>query len=106
MAARPRPAPPAWCGWPGQEVFKHAVVKLAQTGAAALDRAGLGTTDVDWLVPHQASLVRKTSDDIDEIRGPLDITAHHANALTSVPSMMVMRSATPSRSAIPPPLGP
>ena len=40
----------------GQEVFKHAVVKLAQTGAAALDRAGLATADVDWLVPHQANL--------------------------------------------------
>lgn len=40
----------------GQEVFKHAVVKLAQTGAAALERAGLATTDVDWLVPHQANL--------------------------------------------------
>jgi 3-oxoacyl-[acyl-carrier-protein] synthase III len=40
----------------GQEVFKHAVVKLAQTGAAALERAGLTTRDVDWLVPHQANL--------------------------------------------------
>jgi 3-oxoacyl-[acyl-carrier-protein] synthase-3 len=40
----------------GQEVFKHAVVKLAETGAAALDRAGLNTRDVDWLVPHQANL--------------------------------------------------
>jgi 3-oxoacyl-[acyl-carrier-protein] synthase-3 len=40
----------------GQEVFKHAVVKLAQTGAAALERAGLTTDEVDWLVPHQANL--------------------------------------------------
>jgi 3-oxoacyl-[acyl-carrier-protein] synthase III len=40
----------------GQEIFKHAVVKLAQTGSAALARAGLGTADVDWLVPHQANL--------------------------------------------------
>ena len=40
----------------GQEIFKHAVVKLAQTGAAALDRAGLDKADVDWLVPHQANL--------------------------------------------------
>ena len=35
-----RPAPPAWCSMAGQEVFKHAVVKLAETGAAALARAG------------------------------------------------------------------
>jgi 3-oxoacyl-[acyl-carrier-protein] synthase-3 len=40
----------------GQEIFKHAVVKLAQTGSAALARAGLTTADVDWLVPHQANL--------------------------------------------------
>jgi 3-oxoacyl-[acyl-carrier-protein] synthase-3 len=40
----------------GQEVFKHAVVKLAQTGAAALAKAGLTTADIDWLVPHQANL--------------------------------------------------
>lgn len=40
----------------GQEVFKHAVLKLAETGAAALARAGLTTADVDWLVPHQANL--------------------------------------------------
>jgi 3-oxoacyl-[acyl-carrier-protein] synthase-3 len=40
----------------GQEVFKHAAVKLAQTGAAALAKAGLTTADIDWLVPHQANL--------------------------------------------------
>ncbi|MER2510065.1 MAG: beta-ketoacyl-ACP synthase 3, partial [Amaricoccus sp.] len=40
----------------GQEIFKHAVIKLAQTGAAALARAGLTRGDIDWLVPHQANL--------------------------------------------------
>ena len=40
----------------GQDVFKHAVVKLAETGAAALGKAGLTTADIDWLVPHQANL--------------------------------------------------
>jgi 3-oxoacyl-[acyl-carrier-protein] synthase III len=40
----------------GQDVFKHAVVKLAETGSAALAKAGLTTADVDWLVPHQANL--------------------------------------------------
>ncbi|PZQ49483.1 MAG: 3-oxoacyl-ACP synthase [Rhodovulum sulfidophilum] len=40
----------------GQEIFKHAVVKLAETGATALARAGLAKSDVDWLVPHQANL--------------------------------------------------
>jgi 3-oxoacyl-[acyl-carrier-protein] synthase-3 len=40
----------------GQEVFKHAVLKLAETGGRALERAGLTPADVDWLVPHQANL--------------------------------------------------
>lgn len=40
----------------GREVFRHAVEKLAQTATTALERAGLGTQDVDWIVPHQANL--------------------------------------------------
>lgn len=40
----------------GKEVFRHAVLKLAETGAAAIGRAGLATADIDWLVPHQANL--------------------------------------------------
>ena len=40
----------------GKEVFRHAVEKLAQTAHAALDKAGLGSDDVAWVVPHQANL--------------------------------------------------
>jgi 3-oxoacyl-[acyl-carrier-protein] synthase-3 len=40
----------------GKEVFRHAVVKLAETAEAALERAGLSGDDVDWIVPHQANL--------------------------------------------------
>lgn len=40
----------------GKEVFRHAVEKLAETAHAALDKAGLGAGDVDWIVPHQANL--------------------------------------------------
>lgn len=40
----------------GQEVFKHAVAKLAAAGEAALERAGLTADDIDWIVPHQANL--------------------------------------------------
>jgi 3-oxoacyl-[acyl-carrier-protein] synthase-3 len=40
----------------GKEVFRHAVVKLAETAEAALERAGLAPGDVDWIVPHQANL--------------------------------------------------
>lgn len=40
----------------GQEVFKHAVGKLAQAGETAMERAGVTSADVDWVVPHQANL--------------------------------------------------
>ncbi len=40
----------------GKEVFRHAVEKLAQTAHTALDKSGLGPTDVTWVVPHQANL--------------------------------------------------
>jgi 3-oxoacyl-[acyl-carrier-protein] synthase-3 len=40
----------------GKEVFRHAVVKLAETAEAALERAGLSADDVNWIVPHQANL--------------------------------------------------
>ena len=40
----------------GKEVFRHAVEKLAATAHASLDKAGLTSADVDWIVPHQANL--------------------------------------------------
>jgi 3-oxoacyl-[acyl-carrier-protein] synthase-3 len=40
----------------GKEVFRHAVEKLADTAHRALDKAGLTSADVDWIVPHQANL--------------------------------------------------
>ncbi|WP_372604026.1 beta-ketoacyl-ACP synthase III, partial [Actibacterium sp.] len=40
----------------GNQVFRHAVEKLADTAHTALERAGLTPGDVDWIVPHQANL--------------------------------------------------
>ena len=40
----------------GNQVFRHAVEKLASTATTALDRAGASTDDVDWIVPHQANI--------------------------------------------------
>lgn len=40
----------------GQEVFKHAVSKLAATGETAMAAAGVTAADIDWVVPHQANL--------------------------------------------------
>ncbi len=39
----------------GREVFRHAVVKLAEVVEEALRANGLRPQDVDWLVPHQAN---------------------------------------------------
>ena len=40
----------------GREVFRHAVVRLAEAVDEALAANGLSRRDVDWLVPHQANL--------------------------------------------------
>jgi 3-oxoacyl-[acyl-carrier-protein] synthase-3 len=39
----------------GKEVFRHAVVKLADAVDTAVRANGLTGADVDWLVPHQAN---------------------------------------------------
>ena len=40
----------------GKEVFRHAVEKLAQTAAVAMEKAGVRAEDIDWVVPHQANI--------------------------------------------------
>jgi 3-oxoacyl-[acyl-carrier-protein] synthase-3 len=40
----------------GKEVFRHAVIRLAEAVDEALAANGLGREAVDWLVPHQANL--------------------------------------------------
>jgi 3-oxoacyl-[acyl-carrier-protein] synthase-3 len=39
----------------GKEIFRHAVEKLSEAALEALEKAGLTTQDVDWIVPHQAN---------------------------------------------------
>src|SRR5688572_33025475 len=39
----------------GREVFRHAVVNLAQVLTEVLGAAGLDAKDVNWVVPHQAN---------------------------------------------------
>ena len=40
----------------GNQVFRHAVEKLAATAVAAMDKAGVAASDIDWIVPHQANI--------------------------------------------------
>ncbi|WP_299741768.1 beta-ketoacyl-ACP synthase III [uncultured Tateyamaria sp.] len=40
----------------GNQVFRHAVEKLASTAETAMERAGVTADEVDWIVPHQANI--------------------------------------------------
>ena len=40
----------------GKEVFKHAVDKLAKTSENAMAKIGIKSSEVDWVVPHQANV--------------------------------------------------
>ncbi|MCR9107870.1 beta-ketoacyl-ACP synthase III [Marivita sp. XM-24bin2] len=40
----------------GKEVFRHAVEKLAKTATTAMEKAGIASDEVDWIVPHQANI--------------------------------------------------
>jgi 3-oxoacyl-[acyl-carrier-protein] synthase-3 len=39
----------------GREVFRHAVVNLAEVLKETLDLAGVSASQIDWVVPHQAN---------------------------------------------------
>lgn len=39
----------------GREVFRHAVVNLAEVMEQVLHRLGMTSADIDWVVPHQAN---------------------------------------------------
>jgi 3-oxoacyl-[acyl-carrier-protein] synthase-3 len=39
----------------GREVFRHAVVNLADVLNEVLEAAGFSASDIDWVVPHQAN---------------------------------------------------
>jgi 3-oxoacyl-[acyl-carrier-protein] synthase-3 len=40
----------------GNQVFRHAVGKLAATATTAMERAGVEAEQIDWIVPHQANI--------------------------------------------------
>ena len=39
----------------GREVFRHAVVNLAEVLGEVVEESGLSIADIDWVVPHQAN---------------------------------------------------
>jgi len=40
----------------GQDVFRHAIEKLASSMSAVIEQAGISETEIDWLIPHQANI--------------------------------------------------
>ncbi|GEQ98105.1 3-oxoacyl-[acyl-carrier-protein] synthase 3 [Iodidimonas gelatinilytica] len=73
----------------GREVFRHAVVNLAAVVDEALQAVGLESSDIDWLVPHQAN------------RRILDGTAKKLNLSTEKVVVTVDRHANTSAASIP-----
>lgn len=81
----------------GQEVFRHAVLKLAETGTAALARAGLAPGEVDWIVPHQANLriIARTAHKLDVAMDRVIVTVqdHGNTSAASIPLAMSVANA-------------
>lgn len=73
----------------GREVFRHAVAALVGATETVLEKTGLGTNDVDWLVPHQANarILRAVAQRLDlPIERILMTVDHHANtSAASIP---------------------
>ena len=73
----------------GQDVFRHAVEKLASSMYAVIEQAGVSETEIDWLIPHQANL--RSIDGMQKKLGlPADrvvrIVSEHANtSAASIP---------------------
>ncbi|HRO34404.1 MAG TPA: beta-ketoacyl-ACP synthase III [Brevundimonas sp.] len=73
----------------GNQVFRHAVVNIAEAVTAAVANAGVQIADVDWFVPHQANqrIIKGVGDrlglDEDKV---ISTVAQHANtSAASIP---------------------
>ena len=73
----------------GREVFRHAVVNLAEVIGETLEAAGIDADEVDWIVPHQANMriIDGTSRKLGIDPGKVVVTVdRHANtSAASVP---------------------
>jgi 3-oxoacyl-[acyl-carrier-protein] synthase-3 len=73
----------------GQQVFRHAVVNIAEGVQAAAEVAGVAVSEVDWFIPHQANqrilqgVAHRLGIDEDKV---ISTVAHHANtSAASIP---------------------
>ena len=76
----------------GNQVFRHAVEKLAATATTAMKRAGVSAEDVDWIVPHQANIriiqgtAKKLSLPMDQV--VVTVQDHGNTSAASIPLAM------------------
>lgn len=73
----------------GKEVFRHAVVKLAETVQHTFSETGLSGNDIDWFVPHQANrrIIDATADKlgISHDRVVVTVDRHGNTSAASIP---------------------
>jgi 3-oxoacyl-[acyl-carrier-protein] synthase-3 len=73
----------------GNQVFRHAVGKLAATATTAMERAGITPQDVDWIVPHQANIriIKGTANKLDMSMDRVVVTVqdHGNTSAASIP---------------------
>ena len=73
----------------GKQVFRHAVVNIAEAVEAACANAGIPVSDVDWFVPHQANqrIIKGVGDrlGIDEAKVISTVAVHANTSAASIP---------------------
>jgi len=73
----------------GNQVFRHAVVNIAEAITAAAKAAGIEIADVDWFVPHQANqrIIKGVGDrlGLDEDKVVSTVAMHANTSAASIP---------------------
>jgi 3-oxoacyl-[acyl-carrier-protein] synthase III len=73
----------------GNQVFRHAVVNIAEAVTAACKAANIEVADVDWFVPHQANqrIIKGVGDrlGLDENKVILTVADHANTSAASIP---------------------
>ncbi len=76
----------------GNQVFRHAVVNIAEAITAAAQASGIEIADVDWFVPHQANqrIIKGVGDrlGLDENKVISTVATHANTSAASIPLAM------------------
>lgn len=76
----------------GNQVFRHAVINIAEAVEGACAAAGLEVSEVDWFIPHQANqrIIKGVGErlGIDEDKVVLTVAQHANTSAASIPLAM------------------